>query len=319
MIARDVIAPRPAVATPALPLAPVIAALAVASVVELLVLRTFTRTAVHIPALSALQRPYEFISTFGRYSYFVAAVLLIVALPVASTALWRGGDLLARMTIIGVGLFGVVAVAARSEAVDIVLVDALTIGAVVLAASAAAARTTWRGRLVVGAFATAFALQGTNSLLQDAASRGLGSFETRWLLWAAEWLALLFAVGAPFGLAARPSRRALVAAAGVAILTFAVLLANGSTFKVLLLWNEGLAGTLPAAAYALAAGTLVATVLGLLRQHRSLAAAGVVLLITGGIGLHSTYQTGLVVVGLAVLCLAATVHEHAPIVPGAAS
>jgi hypothetical protein len=42
-----------------------------------------------------------------------------------------------------------------------------------------------------------------------------------------------------------------------------------------------------------------------------------VLLITGGIGLHSTYQTGLVVIGLAVLCLAA--REHAAVEPVAAT
>ena len=305
MIAPDVIGRRSAAPPPALPLEPLLAALAVASVVELLVLRTVTRTAVHIPALSALQRPYEFISTFGRYSYFVTAVLLMVALPVTFSALWRRGDLLARMAAVAVSLFALAAVVARTETLDILLVDALTIGVVLFAASAAAARAGWRTSLVVGAFAAAFALQGTSSALQDAASEGFGSFETRWLLWGAEWLALLFAVAAPFGLAARPSRSILVAAAAIAVLTFAVLLANGSTFKVLLLWNEGLAGTLPAAGYALAAGTLVATVLGLLRQHRALTASGVVLLIAGGIGLHSTYQTGLVVVGLAVLCLPA--------------
>jgi len=305
VIARDVVRSRPAVAPPVVQLEPVAVALAVASVIELMVLRAFTRTAVHIPALSALQRPYEFISTFGRYSYFVAVVLLLVAFPVAVVALWCRGDFAARMAAAALLLFSFVAVAARSRAVDILVLDALTIGAVVLAAAAVASRGQWRASLVVAAFAAAFALQGTSSFLQDAASQGLASFETRWLLWAAEWLALLFAAAAPLGFAVRPSRWGLVLSIAVAAFTFAVLLANGSTFKVLLLWNEGLAGTLPSAGYAVAAGSLTAAVFGLLQHRRALPAAGLVLLISGGIGLHSTYQTGLVLAGLAVICLAA--------------
>ncbi len=316
MIARDVSGGRPG--TPAsLSPGPVLVALAVASLVELLVLRTFTRTAVHIPALSALQGPYELISTFGRFSYYEAAVLLIVALPVAFTALWRQGDRVARTAAVTVAGFGLAAVAARSQAVDILLVDSLSVGVVVLAASAALGAANRRASLVIGAFAVSFLLQGTSSLLQDAASEGVGSFETRWLLWAAEWLALVFAVAAPFALAARPSRAVLAVSVALGVATLAVLLANGSTTRVLLLWNEGLTGTLPAAGYALAAATLLAATLGLLGQHRVLAAAGLVLLVTGGIGLHSTYQTGLVVAGFAVLCLAA--RESAAAKPAAAA
>lgn len=121
----------------------------------------------------------------------------------------------------------------------------------------------------------------------------------------AEWLALAFAALAPLGLAARPSRLALGLAAIAGLVTFAALLANGSTTKILLLWNEGLAGTLPSVAYAVGAAALLATALGLLRQRRLVVLAGFVLLITGGIGLHSTYQTGLVVAGMVALCIGA--------------
>ncbi|MCK6565924.1 MAG: hypothetical protein HUU14_07340 [Dehalococcoidia bacterium] len=295
---------RPGAAAPPLRLEWVLAGLAVASVIELLVLRTFTRTAVHIPALSELRDPYEALASFGRYAYYVSAVLLILSLPFAVTRLWGRGDLYARVAAVAVVVFAITAALARADVANVILIDVLTVGVVVMAASAAAARMDPRGALVVGAFAAAFALQGGSAMLQDAASQGYGSYETRWMLWSAEWLALAFAVASPVGFAARPSRLALVLASVAGLVLFAALVANGSTTKILLLWNEGLAGTLPSVAYGVGAAALLATLLGLLAQRRMLALTGFVLLITGGIGLHSTYQTGLVVAGMAALCLA---------------
>lgn len=304
-MASEARATRPGAVSAPLRLELVLAGLAVASVIELLILRTFTRTAVHIPALSELRDPYEALASLGRYSYYVSAVLLILSLPFAVVRLWGRGDLYARVAAAAVVLFALIAAVARADAASVILVDVLTVGAVVMAASAAAARMDAPGAIVLGAFATAFALQGTSTMLQDAASQGYGSYETRWMLWGAEWLALAFAALAPLGLAARPSRLALGLAAVAGLVTFAALLANGSTTKILLLWNEGLAGTLPSVAYAVGAAALLATALGLLRQRRLVVLAGFVLLITGGIGLHSTYQTGLVVAGMVALCIGA--------------
>lgn len=304
-MAREARSAGPGAAAPPLRLELVLAGLAIASAIELLILRTFTRTAVHIPALSELRDPYELLASFGRYAYYVSAVLLIVLIPFAIARLWSRGDLFTRAAAVAVAVFALTAAAARAEAINIIAVDVLAVGAVVLAAGAAAARMDVRGALVVGGFAAAFALQGTSAMLQDAASQGYGSYETRWLLWSAEWMALAFAIAAPFGFAGRPSRLAAAVSAVAGMVMFGALLGNGSTTKILLLWNEGLAGTLPAIAYAVGAATLLATALGLLGQRRMVALAGFVLLITGGIGLHSTYQTGLVVAGMAALCLAA--------------
>lgn len=307
MIAGDVMnRQRGAATAPPLRLELVLGGLAVASTIELLLLRTFTRTAVHIPALSELRDPYEVLASIGRYSYYVSAVLLMLALPLMVARLWGRGDLFTRTAAAAVGLFVVMATAARADVLNVVAIDVLAIGAVMLVASAAAARMEIRSAVVVWAFAAAFALQGTSSMLQDAASQGFGSYDSRWLMRGAEWLALGFAVGAPFAFRVRMSRWMIAAAVVAGAVTFAALVGKGeSSSKILLLWNEGLAGSLPAVAYAAGAGLLLATVLGMAGQRRLVPVMAFVLLVAGGIGLHSTYQTGLVVAGMAALCLAA--------------
>jgi hypothetical protein len=91
----------------------------------------------------------------------------------------------------------------------------------------------------------------------------------------------------------------------VAAVVFAAFLGNGgATARFLLLWNEGLSGALPSVAYAGASGCLAATLVALVKARNGLAAAGPVLLVTGGIGLHSTYQSGLVITGMALLAMA---------------
>ena len=76
---------------------------------------------------------------------------------------------------------------------------------------------------------------------------------------------------------------------------------NGPIAKILLLWNVGLAGYLPSVLYGIAAGAVVYTIVVLRATGRRTSAIGLALLFMGGIGLHSTYQTGLVLAGLALL------------------
>ena len=71
------------------------------------------------------------------------------------------------------------------------------------------------------------------------------------------------------------------------------------------MWNQGLTGTLPAVAYAAAGALLAATLAGLLQARRFTMAAGLLLVVVSGIGLHNTYQSGLGVIGLAAMMLAA--------------
>ncbi len=92
--------------------------------------------------------------------------------------------------------------------------------------------------------------------------------------------------------------------ASVGVLTFGMFAGSGgSTSRILLLWNEGLSGTLPGTVYAVAAGTLTIAFVALLQGRHYLAAMAIVLLVAGGLGLHNTYQSGLVIAGLAVLAV----------------
>jgi hypothetical protein len=73
-------------------LRPLAAGLAAAALTELLIMRTFTRTAVHIPAIESMAGPYEVISDAGRFAYFVTVVLLLAALPALALMFAAGGE-----------------------------------------------------------------------------------------------------------------------------------------------------------------------------------------------------------------------------------
>ena len=55
--------------------------LVAASLVELMILRVGTRTAIHIPGLEEIAGPYRVFAATGRLAFFAAVVLLAVLLP----------------------------------------------------------------------------------------------------------------------------------------------------------------------------------------------------------------------------------------------
>ncbi|MCC7365073.1 MAG: hypothetical protein IT303_11940 [Dehalococcoidia bacterium] len=308
---------RPA---PAIPAATWLAALlAVTSAVELLILRTFTRTAIHIPAIETMQEPYELLAVGGRYAYFVSVVLLALVVPIAGWRLWQRGDVLARLAAGGLAAFTLVAVLAASGLESRSLLDIGTLAAVAVLTGVAAGRQGLRGAVPVGLFGIAFLLSGAHTLAQSASNERLASVDTSGLLLPAEYAGALFALAMPLMLGRQSSRAAVVAGVAVTLVGLAFFLGNGSTSRFLLLWNVGLSGVLPGVVYAVAGGTIAATFAGLLASGRSTTAIAVALLVAGGIGLHSTYQDGLVVTALALLVLGAapaaalrTVDEPVP-------
>lgn len=280
-------------------LAPLFLLLLAVAGFELLVLRTFTRVAIHIPALERLSEPYRVLTTAGRYSYYLSAVLLIVALPVIAVVLLRGRGIGGRIAGAATAGFVVIAALARVDAVDPVLVDAGTIAAVMVLAAAAATST--GSRVMLGAFAVAFLGAGLPTMFQTAASQGMAEIESGWMIWVAEGAALVFAVALGFAGRSMLSRRAWAVAVLAGLLTFTMFIGNGSTVRILMLWNGGVGGHLPAVLYAVAAAGVAAGIIGYVRSGRLLMAAGIALLFIGGIGLHSTYQSGLVIAGLGLL------------------
>lgn len=295
--------PVPLSVRPALPeLHAVVAVLAIASIVELAILRTFTRTAIHIPAIAELRGPFSALSQGGEYAYFVSLTLLFPAILVVGKGLLGSESPGRLVAVYGLVLFVVAFfVAAREPSSEIANVATI---ASIVALATAFAMSGWHHRSMLPVFSFAFAsvAGGAYTLMPSLELRGLASGQQAWMLNGMEWAGLAFAVTTPLIVGHRPTgvARWLAVAAFIAVL--AAFLGGGSSSRFLLLWNVGLAGTLPGIAYALAAAGLVAAISGLLMRGRWLTAAGVALLVTGGIGLHSTYQSALVVVGLATLC-----------------
>lgn len=276
----------------------VVGGLAVASAIELAILRTFTRTAIHIPALNALQEPYEVLSKGGRYAYFVAVALMLPAMAMLALQFGRRGF----AALFGVLLFAAVAAGAAAGVGGRLILDWATLTAIVVLAGGLAIQSPRRAAaLPLASFGLAFAMSGAYSAAPDFAEAGANVEFPGWLLDGAEISGLAFALTAPLIASGRGDRAARWTGLAIGGLALLVFLGNGSTSRFLLLWNVGLSGILPGFLYAAAAGTLSYTVVALARSGRGLEAAGLGLLITGGIGLHSTYQSGLVVAGLAAL------------------
>jgi hypothetical protein len=118
------------------------------------------------------------------------------------------------------------------------------------------------------------------------------------LLIIAEVALVLAGMTAPLLLEEPPTRRALLIGLGAAVVTTAMLWAGASTVWILGLWTIGVPGWLPGIVYALAFGGLVTTWWSAFGGGRWNIGVGLVLLAAGGVGAISTYQSGLVLVGV---------------------
>ncbi len=293
-----------------------------AAAVELLVLRTFTRTIIHIPGAQSASRVLDLVTDAGRFSYYLSVVLLIMLLgTLAAAGTAAGGASRAsssRRLVVSAAVttFAATAAVARAGAAGDGVVASLVTAAVVAVAvvGAAQARGAERAaRLLIGA---AFAAAAVPVVVW---SSGLGASRPAGLSWAyftaeAAALAALALLGWPavrrVGRGPGGVSRRVVAAgvvAGLAVTTILVASpAGAASTKTLLLWNLGLGGYLAAPLYGLAVAGAVVGLTDRFRSGARFEAAGWALVICGGIGLHSTYQSGLVVAGLALLALSAS-------------
>lgn len=286
--------------------------LAAAAVVELVVLRSFTRTAIHIPGMEAMATPYRVLTLAGRFDYYVAAVLVAGCLPLAALALGGRCGKAGLVAAAGIGVFAMTAFATRTGILGELLPPALvtlSLGLIVLAISFVNRRIA----LALAVYVAAFAFASADALGQAAAQEGLPELDGRNLLWASEVVAVVAAISLFFAFRVGRDSRSARLGVGAAVVTALMLIGGASTAKILLLWNQGMTGTLPAIAYAAAVGLITATIVGLAGERRWLTASAVLLIVLGGLGLHSTYQSGLAVIGLAGLMLSANGDEQAPV------
>lgn len=265
---------------------------------ELLLLRTFTRVAIHIPGLEHTAGPYRLASEAGRLAYYLAVVVLVLLLVERIAAGLRESALphaaTAALTVFVAG-----AVAARAGIVGDAVLALLVAGALALLLPAARGDLSIRRAWPVYALGSALLVAILHSLLGGGHALA-GSGDVTWLLLIAEALAVAGAIAAPLTVRGGPDKLAFGIAVTVAILGGAALLQAGATVRILLLWNFGLAGYFPGPLYAVAAGALVYAILATRKRDRLLS-WGLALLILGGFALQSTYQTGLFLAGLAML------------------
>lgn len=272
------------------PLASLPALLGAVVVAELLVLRTGTRTLIHIPGLARFETPIQVLSQAGRFFYYLAVVLLIVALANMSYRRLRGSGTRVVASGVVVGLFLGLTMAGRAGALSSTQVGwvSLSLLAVVVALLCKGIR--WLP-IVLFIFAS---LAAGWSVLGQGVGGGLSGYQVDTLTIAAEVFLLLAAVTSPLLAGVRPTSSSLLAG-GVATAISAVgLAAGGSTLSILFLWNIGVPGWLPGIAYAIAVGGLTTTIWLSVSAGRHNIALVVLLLVAGGVGVISTYQTGLV-------------------------
>lgn len=260
---------------------------------ELLLLRIGTRTAVHIPGVDALSGPLRTVAEAGRLAFYLAVVLL-VALLILLVA--DAGD---RITAGSVAAFLGAAGLARAGLLPAHLLGVALLGILVLLVAP------MRHRLPEALFALLYVL----AFVVAAGDQLVGSGRAGLPL-LAEGLAVAAGLAAPLAVRRSKLRRIpLVAGLATGSLVTAALALSPWTTKILLLWNFGLAGSLPAVAYGLAAGCLAYAVAAAMQTDRHRLAWGLGLLVLGGVGLLSTYQSGLTVAGLALTGRAVTEAE----------
>ncbi|MEE9277289.1 MAG: hypothetical protein V3V06_02660, partial [Dehalococcoidia bacterium] len=268
---------------------------------EFLLLRLFTRTAIHIPGIAQLSGPYTALAESGRYAYYVGTVFLVVLLIALAAALLRHGTFHGVAGAAGLFAFIIGAAGSRAGVVDDTTLAVISVSAVVALSIWAARALSRPAGVVVVLFAAAFVLAAIFAIAQSVWPSGPPVLRDSSLLVAAEALALFFAVASPLLAPRRNDRWALVAAGAMGVAIFAALTGTPATVKILALWSFGLAGYFPAVLYALGAGAVTYSLVAMFRAGHLAEAAGLTLLVLGGIGLQSTYQTGLGIVGLAVI------------------
>lgn len=277
--------------------------LCAASIGELLLLRVGTRTAVHIPDLEAVYTPFRLVAATGRFVFSMAVVLLVVLLGRLILELHRAD---ATAVAAGLGVFVAMASLARLGLVTANIVGAATVTAVIVAATVGALRLPRASAAILGLFAIAYSIAALSTLLPDASVETVGRLTLR-----SEQLVVFAAIASgpavrhALGGSLVPSRRANLGAGALGITVAAAIVANPSTTHVLMLWNFGLTGSLPAVFYGLAAASLAIAAASVYRHHGPSRAAGLALVALGGLGLISTYQSGLTLAGLALFIVSA--------------
>jgi hypothetical protein len=230
----------------------------------------------------------------GRWGYYLALVTMIGLLGALAYKGLRQGDNRARLAGMAGALFLILAGAGRAG-----LISQEGLGWSSLALVVVLTAVVWRGaRTIPIALFTLASVAAGVSVLGQGTGGGLTGQEVDALVLSAEVLLILAAVTTPLLLDRPPTKSGVILGLVTAILGIGALVSGGPTLSILVLWNLGVPGWLSGVAYALALGTLITTLWTALATRNWLTSVGLLLMVAGGIGVISTYQTGLVIAGI---------------------
>lgn len=281
-------------------------ALGVVALVELILLRSGTRTLVHIPGLGRYDVSIGVLNEVGRLAYYLSVVLLLVTFAYLAAWLWRLDKPLSRAAGLLVALSILVAVAGRTEIVSPTAVGWYSAGAI-----AAMAAIAWRGvrSIPLVLFAGSWVVAAW-SVLGQGVGGGMSVRAVDTSVVVAEALLILAGVTAPLLVSRKVPTSAVVAGLAAFLVVATGFSVGGSTLAILTLWNLGVPGWLSPLAFGLAFGGLVIAAWSALAAGERMTAASIGLLVAGGVGTISTYQTGLVLAALTVFYTASLAEDR---------
>ena len=278
--------------------------LGVIALVELILLRSGTRTLVHIPGLGRYEVSIGILNEVGRLAYYLSVVLLVATLGYVAVWLWRVDTSLSRAAGLLVALSILVATAGRIGILAPSAVGWYSAGAVACMAAIA-----WRGvrSIPLALFAGSWVVAAW-SVLGQGSGGGISVRSVDISIIVAEALLILAGVTAPLLVARRVTTPAILAGFAAFLVVGAGFSVGGSTLAILTLWNLGVPGWFSPLAFGLAFGGLVTATWSALAAGERMTAASIGLLAAGGVGMISSYQTGLVLAALTIV-YAATLAE----------
>lgn len=267
--------------------------------IELVALRVFTRTAIHIPGLERVAIGYRLVSEIGRFAFGTGIVLVVALVVIVAT----DGALRGRRPLASI-LFGflTVAVLAAFGVIPAVVVDVATILAIVAIPFACFSHRsgTWTTTSLSPAlFVAAFALSGLPTIAGEIAPEFGTPVAGMWAT--AEALALLAGVALLARTELPVVRRSVFVGSAAGFVVFVSLVAQPSPTEILMLWNLGLAGYFHPVVYAAAIASLLYSVHFAWTMGDRSVAIGVAFIVAGGIGLHSTIQSAAFLMGVVIL------------------
>ncbi|HSM45627.1 MAG TPA: hypothetical protein VK969_11480 [Acidimicrobiia bacterium] len=284
-------------ALPDTTLRPLAGWLGIVVLAELVLLRSGTRTLIHIPGLGDFETTIGLVSEVGRFAYYLSVVLVIVVLGYIVHAGWsartRTGSVVGGL----VAMFLLAAFLGRVGVIPVSAVGWVSLAVIfgLLLATGAGARS-----VPVALFVAAWAFASWSVLGQELGG-GISGRAVDVATVAAEGLLLVALASTPLLASGRIPRAAIVAGSAVFVLVTAGFQAGGATLSILTLWNLGVPGWFPPVTYGLAFGGLTVALWSSLAARNSVTACGLVLMVGSGVGPISTYQTSLAVVAVVFL------------------